>query len=71
MAKKTLEIKGVCAIANKNKQGSNIVIAVNPERQPDGKQTARTAASFIIPDATAADKFDTQGKTYTVTVTED
>ncbi len=69
MAKQVLSIRSECFAANKNKQGSNIVLAVNVQETEKGPVT-RTAVNIVIPDTDAASKFS-PGKKYTVTITED
>lgn len=69
MAKTTLTVKGECFSANKNKQGSNVLIAANIQQTEKGP-ASRTAVNIVVPDTDAASKF-TPGKAYTVTITED
>jgi phage tail protein X len=69
MAKQVLQIKAECFAANRNKQGSNIVIAANIEQSEKGP-ASRTAVNIVLPDNDAAARFS-PGKAYTVTITED
>jgi len=71
MAKEVLKIKVGCHAANKNKNGSNLVFAVDVKTTETGQQVSRTGANFVIPDPELANKFYTTGKTYTITITED
>jgi len=69
MAKQLLVFKADCFAANRNKQGSNIIIAKNVEQTERGP-ASRQAVNITVPDVEAAGKF-TPGKSYTVTVSED
>jgi len=70
MAKEKLKVKGTCFHANKNQNGSNIMIAANIENGPQGRATSREAVNIVVQDKEAAAAF-TPGKSYTVTIAED
>jgi len=69
MAKEKLKVKGTCFHANKNQNGSNVLIAANIENG-QGRATAREAVNIVVVDKDAAALF-TPGKSYTVTISED
>ena len=68
MSKQKFSLDFECVQSNKTKTGSMIIFAVTPEKSEKGF-TARTAASFVLPEPSIANDFD-PNKRYTITITE-
>jgi len=69
MTMEILKVKMQCVEAGKSKQGSKVMLAIDPQAGPNGQQLAEAAINVIVLDKSLADKFVID-KQYTITITE-